>query len=1413
MESNNSDDNPLIKEEKPKTNDINVETEKEVKEEHINEDKKDFNEPIIIENNNKKNDKTLKEDKERGYKKDAYHNSNIFSKLFFFWSFYILYLARKIQLQPCNLGTLSSKNDSSVFSKNIAYFWDQKGYKNKKSNALMKTILRTNICRLIAIIFLSALSSGAEYVQVLLTKEFIDTFESISDPKIKPMFGLKLYQTGIAFLSVQFVYTLLTGQSGIMQGVFGARAGYELSCFIYDKILKISPSSFGERATQGEIVNFIQIDSNQLNRMVQVSPNTLISPILIGAYIYLLFQFFGLAFLAGIGVMAIFLFGNYRIFKGYRVVQKEKLKRKDERMKVTTETFESIKLLKLYNWENEFKEKIIEARESEMVSTRKQLNLSTTNISLFWLCPICVSIATIGVYQALNSQFSIGTMLIGLAIFARLQDPVRSLPSSINAILETIVSMRRIEKFIRQPERDQSVLHREQNSEFAIRITNGSFTWGQKQKSKEEKEKEELERKKNKKEKKEKKIVVASQKKEDKIEKTIEDKIDEPLIPESNRNTENILKEPIDCPGANQNKSDYDIVLKNISIAIKPGEIVGIIGEVGSGKSSLLQAILNSLILLNPNECDGIHISGSVGYVAQIPWIQNATIKNNILFFNEYDQKKYQEVLEASQLSFDLDNFEGGDNTEIGEKGINLSGGQKVRVSLARVLYSNPDIYLFDDPISALDANIGKKIMKECIVKYLEGKTRIIVTHALNYLKYMDKIIYLQNGHIEWEGKYSELLEQPFFDSMRKLSKLSKHRSSDADEAHNIMLNMEGENKEEQEIKKSPKKETKIIADEDRELGTVKLNVYCQYFKYNGGICFMLIIVLVMVFWQVNKAGSDLWLAYWSKIQDETKKWVFFGVYSSLGVASAFFVFLRICLLTVGICRLLRKLHTDMIDKLIKAPINLFHETIPRGQIYNRVSKDLDSLTFTIYMIGNSLVAILSVIGSLVLCSIYDLYSLIFLPFMAIIGYLLTSFSLKGSRQLSRMEAISHSPILNTISETIPGIISIFAFNKEEQYLQKFFSSVNDSFKINIFVNGVYNWFNLQFNLISLLYMVYLVLITVLKQEEFDPQSIAIMFTYSVILQKNLGWLFLSCSILETNMVAMERCLKYTEVQGEKESVLPIDKELIEKKWPQEGKIRFENYSVKYRPNTEIVLKNLNFEIESNKKIGVVGRTGSGKSTIFLCLFRILEPLTGTIYIDNQDICNIGLDLLRQNLTIIPQDPCLMAGSLRYNIDPLNRSTDEDILKVLKQVGLELEMDNKKSKEEDKKENQENEEKQEKEENILEKEIEQNGVNLSVGEKQLVCIARAILRKTKIVVMDEATANIDMKTEEKIQNSLLATMNNCTIITIAHRIKTIIDYDKILVLDNGEIKEFDSPKNLLSDENSLFYQLYSKSVI
>ena len=361
-----------------------------------------------------------------------------------------------------------------------------------------------------------------------------------------------------------------------------------------------------------------------------------------------------------------------------------------------------------------------------------------------------------------------------------------------------------------------------------------------------------------------------------------------------------------------------------------------------------------------------------------------------------------------------------------------------------------------------------------------------------------------------------------------------------------------------------------------------------------------------------------------------------------------------------------------MIVKLVRAPINLFHETIPRGQIFNRLSKDLDSLNFSIFSVGDTLVCFLSCIGSFILCAIYDSYSIIYMPIVLFFGYFITKFYLIGSRPLTRLEAISRSPILNTISETIPGYASIKAFEKEEDYCRKYYSKINDCFNINICLRGINMWLQEMFKFLSIFYLIYLVSRTCLDEENATAQSVGITFTYSVVLQDNLGWSFSIAANLENIMISLERCLQYTRIKSEKPSTIkPIDDNLKRDNWPQEGKIRFENYSVRYRPTTEIVLKNLNFQIEGNEKVGVVGRTGSGKSTICLCLFRILEPLEGTIYIDDVDITQIGLDILRKNLTIIPQDPCLMEGSLKYNIDPFNKSKDEDIISILKKIGFE----------------------------------------------------------------------------------------------------------------------------------------------
>ena len=1361
------------------------------------------------------------------FKDDPFLDANFISRFFMYWAFKVLRISKKTKIKKEYLGKLNKEHDSTYFYDRINNIWEQKGYKDIRKHALLLCILRSNLPKILFVFCLSISTAAADYFAVIFIKFFIDYFDKDSD-KSSFIYNLSLWQLGLCFITLQGISSFLEIHTLMHMNIIGNRASFELNCFIYKKILQACPSSFTQRATEGEIVNFVQVDSMRLSWMIMTSPNIFINPIQILAYGYLLFDFFSYSFFAGLGILLIFFGINYKITQLFHFYQKKMLAKKDIRMRASTETFENIKILKLYSWEKQFMKKCLMTRKDEMDAMRTRFNVTTSNISLFWLCPSLVACGTLGLYQYLNDRLSISTMLIGLSLFTKLQGPIRQLPSIINNIIESAVSMKRIEDFIRQPPAIEENIHRgeyDKNGEFAIKIEGGNFTWGVKQ---EEKKKKNDEDKKNDKKSKKEKLKIE----DDKIKNTDEENEGE----ESHRNTKNKIEDlnPDLVPSSgretkideittdskpNNNlikKDDYylkddckiqidfpkdvqfDVTLKNINLEVKPGEVLGIIGEVGSGKSSLLQAILNCLILLNPKDCDGIHINGKIGYASQIPWIQNDTIKNNILFFSKYDEEKYDEILEKCQLKYDLDNFEGKDLTEIGEKGVNLSGGQKVRVSLARTVYADPDIYLFDDPISALDANIGKKIMKELIMKYLDGKTRVVVTHALQYLKYMDRIIYMKSGRIEWVGTYKEIQNQDFFLSMKKLSKLNNESSIDDS------VSKENEkNKNSNTIKQisdSGREIIKIIKEEDEEIGSVKMGVYLDYSRYMGGTLFLLMIVFIMSMWQANKGGSDLWLAFWSlpENQDESQndqksKWIFFGVYCGLNLSSVFFIFLRIYLLTVGIIRLGRYLHKDMIVKLVRAPINLFHETIPRGQIFNRLSKDLDALNFSIFSVGDTLVCFLSCIGSFVLCAIYDLYSILYMPVVLIIGYFITKFYLKGSRPLTRLEAISRSPILNTISETIPGYSSIKAFEKEDEYCKRYYSKINDCFNINICLRGINMWLQEMFKFLSIFYLIYLVTRTCFNEEEATAQSVGITFTYSVVLQDNLGWSFSIAANLENIMISLERCLQYTRIKSEKPSqIKPKDDELMKNNWPQEGRIRFENYSVKYRPTTEVVLKNLNFQIEGNEKVGVVGRTGSGKSTICLCLFRILEPLEGTIYIDDEDITKIGLDLLRKNLTIIPQDPCLMEGSLKYNIDPFNKTKDEEIISILKRIGFEY---------------------TEKDEDILNRKIEQGGSNLSVGEKQLICIARAILRKTKIIVMDEATANIDMKTEEKIQKALQLVLNNSTVITVAHRIKTIIDYDKILVLNNGKIEEFDSPKNLLKNEKSLFFELYSKSTM
>ena len=1429
---------------------------------------------------------------------DYYGEANCISSLFYYWAFKIIKLSHKVKITIQHLGTLKGKHSSSNFMKYYYYIYNDLDYKTK---GLVYSIFRSNLSTILLVLFLGILSTGVNVIQMMIFKHYVSLFKEDSIDTTD--FNQFLYY-GVGFLITKLVNIFISKKINEYQNYVGFKAGVELNCIIFDKLLVVSPSSRHNKAETGEIVNYVQVDSNQLIRFVTMSPSLITIPISIVAYSVLLFNYLGLAFLFGLIVLFIFLVINYFMQKTFKRLQKRRQGNMDKRLRLTTAILFNLKVLKLYSWDNFFFNKLNELREIELTTIKKIFSFRNSNQTLFWLSPVMSTIATIGAYEYLNKETHIENIFVSLGTLNSLQEPIRAIAMIYTSFLETLISLRRIQRFLHQEDvlNDRVITNDEKTKSegIAVKIEKGTFSWGAEQKD--------------------------------------------------------ILNSPDD------KDRPISLILRDINLSIKKGEFVCIIGEVGSGKSSLLNAILNNMIQVGPKEVkkllelresildkegtiqivpegkvskaleeeerrlkeennenqniidtgsspkdlnkinivneddestyNKVYVNGSIAYVCQSAFIQNNTLRNNVLFFHPFDQDKYTEVLKISELLPDLEILKGGDMTEIGEKGINLSGGQKARVSIARALYSDSDIYLLDDPISALDAHVGRNIMNNCICDYLKDKTRILVTHAIQYCNRADRIIYMKDGRIHWEGDFKELEKQDFYKKMmvkkeKKENDLRNSRSGDisfvdvkeedkgdeivdkvpvverktvneeykglkqnldessmqienADQEKVVEPLITGHDEEKEvnlaekidEINKESKKNEiieeklddkiiknkgekhiignkekegevkRITKDEDRVKGKLKGNVYATYFKNNGGACFVITLLLILILWQGLKCGSDLWLVKWKGDEEEKEDtegidWKNFLIYSGLGISAALFVYFRLLIIYIGSISNSRTLHRNMLSHLIRAPINLYHDTVPKGQIFNRLSNDLFKIDIgESFMFYNVTSYSANLIGQVVVCAIFQPYCLILVPFIIILGLFTMRYYLNCSREISRLESISRSPMLNSVNETVSGALTIRAFKLSNFFTDDFRGKADNFLKTRIFLVGIMNWYTLMLDFLSYTFIVFLLLFSIFARHDFAPATIGILLTYCVQIQDELVR-YLTCrSNLENDMVGLERCIAYTKIISERPEKMPKDNELGE--WPVEGGIKFEDYSVQYRPETEVVLKHLNFEIEPKEKIGIVGRTGSGKSTIALCLFRILEAKEGKIYIDNTDISEIGLSKLRSNLTIIPQDPTLMEGTLRFNIDPLNRHTDQEIEDVMREIGFwyicERNLEENKNKPDNEK--------------GLNMVITEDGGNISIGERQLICITRAILRKSKIVVMDEATASIDVNTENIIQKAIKNLLFDSTILTIAHRIKTVLNSDKILVLDNGEVKEFDSPKTLLKNKNSMFYEFY-----
>ena len=1283
-----------------------------------------------------------------------YLNESYLSRLFFYWAYKIISMSQKIPIKVDYLGKLHMQFSSKYFFKEIYNIWEIKGYKKKKYKPLLFTVLRSNLYSIIFIFISTLLNSGLNILALYIFRIIIQLFITK-----KPVNRNDIYLVSF-YLIIRLIDFMLQRKIAEILRNIGNKSSVELNCLVYNKLLKLSPYI---DIKSGQIYNMIQSDSLKLAKLMGVSPNLLSIPFLILMYNYLLFKYLGIAFIFGFIVMIIFFIVNIYYRKQFSLYLKLHINKSDSRMKITTQTFNNLKVIKLYGWDDIFLNRIEKSRKEEIDALNKRYIITQISQTLLWLAPIAMSVSSIGAYQFLNETFKIEDIFTCIGIFTSIQNPMKNLPVTIDIILEALVSLGRIEKFLSEPEINyDNIIYDDKFSKeqgIAIKIENGTFTWGEKRL-------------------KPIKSSIKNINKEEK-EKNSNNYENKPLFEKDIIKDKNyVAATPIE-----------QLILKNINLEVKKGEFVCIIGEVGSGKSSLIHAILNNMICLTPRSSK-IILNGKVSYVSQESWIQNTTIKDNILFNSEYLFEKYDKIIELCELKHDLNILEGGDLTEIGEKGVNLSGGQKTRIALARAMYSDGDIFILDDPISSLDANTGKNIMMNCIIDYLKNKTRVLVTHALQYTKYSDRIIYMKNGEIKWIGVYSELIKQQFYETI--LSQVKNELHENEKESKIIMTNTHSDS-ETKSISSSDNKLKhikRLTKDEKKEEGKIDKKVFFTYFKYIGGILLQIKLILALIIWQTLKVGSDIWLGYWSENQNKNTNTKNFLFYSFLALGSSIFNYIRTYIITTGSLKCSIRLHKEMITNLIYAPINLFHDTIPKGQIFNRLSKDLPTVdTFTMYWFMTFTSFGSSFLGAVLICSIYQPYCLFFVPFFIYTCLYLSRFYMNCSRELSRIEGILNSPILNLINETIPGTTIIRAYHLENKFNLSFQERIDEYFKVLFYLNGTYQWYLMMLNFISFLFLVILLIFSLIHKELYSAKIIGIILSYSIIFQTDIIEFLSSFSNFENTMTKMERSLLYTNLINEKPQHL--EKDNIN--WPTKGEIEFVNYSTRYRPDTEIILKNLSFKIEGSKKIGIVGRTGSGKSTMALCLFRILEAINGKIIIDGIDISTLGLKKIRNNLTILPQDSTIVEGSLRYNIDPVGNYDDNSIENVMKKIGFYYIIENNP--------------------NGLEQKVSENGNNLSIGEKQMICITRAILRKSKIIIMDEATSSIDYQTEETILKAINEFLKDSTIITIAHRIKTIINYDKIIVLDNGSIVEYDTPQNLINNKNSEFYSLYKKSLV
>ncbi|XP_020553867.1 ABC transporter C family member 3 isoform X2 [Sesamum indicum] len=988
----------------------------------------------------------------------------------------------------------------------------------------------------------------------------------------------------------------------------GYRARAALVAKVYDKGLTLSCQS-KQGQTTGEIINYMSVDAERIGDFGWYMHDPWMVVLQVVLALAILYRDLGLASVAAFVATVLVMLANIPLGSLQEKFQDGLMKSKDKRMKATSEVLRNMRILKLQSWELKFLSKIMDLRNTETSWLKKYLYTSAVSTFVFWGAPTFVSVVTFGACMLMGVPLESGKILSALATFRILQEPIYNLPDTISMIVQTKVSLDRIASFLSLDDLPPDVVEKlpANSSDTSVEVINGNFSW---------------------------------------------------------------------------DVSSPRPTLKDINLRVSHGMRVAICGTVGSGKSSLLSCILGEM----PKISGVIRISGTKAYVAQSPWIQSGKIEENILFGKEMDRQRYDRVLEACSLKKDLEILSFGDQTVIGERGINLSGGQKQRIQIARALYQDADIYLFDDPFSAVDAHTGTHLFNECILGLLNSKTVIYVTHQVEFLPAADLILVMRDGKIKQAGKYSDILKSgsdfmelvgAHEEALSALDSIDAGRAAAGEEisrnAKSVLDEQDCQNGGNDKVDDSGETKGQLVEEEEREKGTVGLSVYWKYIRTAYGGLLAPFPLLAQALFQILQIGSNYWMAWATPVSKDVAPHVqgstLIIVYVALSVGSSFCIFARALLIVTIGYKTANILFNKMHLCIFRAPMSFFDST-PSGRILNRASTDQSTVDLNMAsIIGLFAFAIIQLLGIIAVMSLiaWQVF-IIFIPVIAICIWL-QRYYIASARELARLCGVCKAPVIQHFSETLSGSSTIRSFDQERRFRDISMRLIDGYSRPKFYTAGAMEWLCIRLDVLSLMTFAFsLIFLIAIPEGTIDPSVAGLAVTYGLNLNMLQAWVVWNLCFMENRIISVERILQYTSIPIE--PPLVVESNRPESHWPIHGEVNIQDLQVRYAPHMPFVLRGLTCTFFGGKKTGIVGRTGSGKSTLIQTLFRIVEPTVGQILIDGVNISSIGLHDLRSRLSIIPQDPTMFEGTVRSNLDPLEEYTDEQIWEALDKCQL-----------------------------------------------------------------------------------------------------------------------------------------------